>query len=323
MYARRHQGKCDLRRRRDAAPFARPTISPRLIQMSNKLSRRKEVEPTPLGRITGLNRPRSLSPAPAETPAALAAVLHSPAWKKYAPKGVRIFKTLQSNGMVDKVEPTICELDAYFTLTGSVNPTLARAKGALFEQMGVTPTKSYLAVSARGPKEGMSKNGENEDAATFLETISAEQGVFFANENDRGEKRENGVVTEKPTPYQMSTVAWWLWKHVVMKSQDPSIAEKDTDFSKFRYFVRVNIVNKETIEILKAPVLGDITTPKSFTPEDESHDNPFWPLLGSPNGNGIGWFLADHKGSLKGKTIERITAWLSDEDEYHFWATIK
>lgn len=65
-------------------------------------------------------------------------------------------------------------------------------------------------------------------------------------------------------------------------------------------------------EILKeAP--GDNNGPKDFTPGDESEGNAFWPLLGNPNGNGIAWLLADHKKSLKGKTIEKITACYREE----------
>lgn len=299
-----------LNRRRDVL-FGRAIISARPKQMSNKLSRRKVIEPTPLARIAGLDRPRSLYKR----------VEHKPAWIKFAPKGFRYYKMLQEKPMEDAAEPKMCELDDYFDVRKG-NPTAARAKNALFEKIGVTPTKSYYALMVVGPKEGKSKNGEKEKIADFQDTLSTEQGIFFANANDRGERKDkDGVVTQKPIPYQMSTVAWWMWKHTVMQGQDPNIKEEDTDFSNFKYFFRVNIDNPDTTEIL-IEALGDSKEPKEFTPADEGPDNAFWPILGSPNGNTIAWFLADHKKSLKGKGIEKITAWFNGEN-YFFWATIK
>ena len=35
-------------------------------------------------------------------------------------------------------------------------------------------------------------------------------------------------------------------------------------------------------------------------------DNPFWALLGSPNGNGTMNLLTDNKNSLHGKTVAKI-----------------
>ncbi|KAJ4352566.1 uncharacterized protein N0V89_007915 [Didymosphaeria variabile] len=292
--------------------IARAIISARPRQMLKKLSRRNVIEPTSLARVSDLDRIRSLRKR----------VEHKPAWKKFAPKGVKYYKMLQDKPLEDKVEPKMCELDAYFDVS-KTGPTAlrARSKQALFEKLGIASTQSYYAFGAVGPKEGTS-------IADFQETISAEQGILFANANDRGEKKNGkGEVIQKPIPYQMSTVAWWMWKHTVMLSKpqgDPNseMKEEDFDFSNFKYFFRVSIKNHDTLEILEE-ALGKSTAPKEFTPEDQSEDNGFWPLLGSPNGNGIAWFLADHKKSLKGKTIVKLTAWFrEDAGEYHMWATI-
>jgi hypothetical protein len=287
----------------------RRRLEARPKQMSSKYSRRNVIQATPLMRLTAVGRSSSL----------VKRVEHKPSWIKFAPKGLRYYKMLQDKGMEDANDPKMCELDAYFEVR-DLTKSAARAKNKLFEKIGITATKSYYAVTADGPAPGQAKNGEDEKIADFQNTISAEQGVFFANANDRGERKDGDKVTRKPIPYQMSTVAWWMWKKTVM-ADNPDKKEEELDFSNFKYFFRVNIDNPETTEILEE-VLGDSTDPKDFTPEDESQDNAFWPLLGSPNGNTIAWFLADHKKSLNGKTIEKITAWFSGED-YFFWATIK
>ncbi|CAO2649271.1 Nn.00g066560.m01.CDS01 [Neocucurbitaria sp. VM-36] len=291
--------------------FARAITSARPQEMSNKLSRRKVIEPTPLARNAGHDGPRSLYKR----------VEHKPAWIKFAPKGLRYYKMLQEKPMEDAQDPKMCELDDYFNVERG-DPTTPLSKNHLFEKIGLTPTKSYYALMVFGPKKGKSKDGEQEEIGDFQDTLSAEQGVFFANANDRGEEKDaNGVVTRKPIPYQMSTVAWWMWKHTVMLGQDPGIKEEDTDFSNLKYFFRVNIDNSDTIEIL-TEALGDSAEPMEFTPKDEGPDNAFWPLLGSPNGNTIAWLLADHKRSLKGKGIEKITAWRNGRNHF-IWATIK
>lgn len=211
----------------------------------------------------------------------------------------------------------MCEMDAAFRNNKNGPKSLRGFKIDLLKQIGITPTKSYYAFMTFGKKSDGTEVGD------FFNTISAEQGIFFANANDRGERKEHGVITQQPVAYQMSTIAWWLWKHTVMASHAHSVKEDDEDFSDLRYFFRVNIKNEETAEILQH-ALGDENGPKDFTPEDESQNNAFWPILGSANGNGIVWFLADHKKSLKGRTIEKITVWLSEEDHsYNFWATIR
>jgi hypothetical protein len=96
-----------------------------------------------------------------------------------------------------------------------------------------------------------------------------------------------------------------MWKHVFMQGQVSNIREEDTDFSNFKYHFNYNIDNAETSEILEEAV-GESNQPKDFTPEDESRDNAFWLILGSPNGNSIAWFLADHKQSLKGRESRRL-----------------
>lgn len=289
--------------RRHYGLLTRTILSAGPRQMSKKLSRRNAIEPTPLARDSEHDRIRSVQKR----------VEHGPVWKKFAPKGFKYFKMLQDKPVEDSLDPPMCELDAYFEVTKKGPISKPPLDSRLF---GVEPTVSYYQFNAQ--------NKKGNPFGLFQNTVSAQQGIFFATFNDRGEViNDKGEVIQKPLHYQMSTIAWWMWKHTVMLSEPQGkTQEQGYDFSNFKYFARVNIVNEDTIEIVREAV-GDNKEPLEFKPEDESEDNAFWPLLGSPNGNGIAWFLADHKKSLKGKTISKITVWNKDNfDEVHMWATI-
>ena len=169
----------------------------------------------------------------------------------------------------------------------------------------------------RGPKE--------QPIADFSNTISAQEGVFLANGNDRGARTPENLPPDgrDPIEWQFSTVAWWMWKKTVLKD-NPKWEEKpnEADFSGIKSFWRRMIKNADTQEILTEAFQGvePAVITKTWTPEDPDPDkNPFWALLGSPNGNGIQYFLRDNKNALRGKGIKSIKAGLIG-GEWNMWA---
>nr|AHG26157.1 hypothetical protein SLF14_123 [Shiraia sp. slf14] len=283
--------------------YERIFLSGRLKKLSERLSRRKEIQSTTLTRIRSFFKRAE----------------HGASWKKYAPKGKKYYKILQDQPMEDTVKAKMCELDEYFKVTkGDV--LVPGLKKPILEKINIVPTKSYFPIHAIGPVEGKSKAGEQKEISDFMLSISPEQGVIFANAVENGEIKVNGVITQRGIPYQLSTVVWWMWKHIVMQGQSPDTKEEETDFSNVKYFFHYDITNGETSDILKEAI-GNGREPVSFTPQDDSDDNAFWPLLGSPNGNSMAWFFIDNKKSLKGKTIEKITAWFDHRKNYQLWAT--
>ena len=115
----------------------------------------------------------------------------------------------------------------------------------------------------------------------------------------------------KPITWQFSTVAWWMWQKTVLTANPAWAAEPSAaDYSGIRSFWRREIDNADTRAILDECFEGkDISRTQVWTAEDNDQDkNPFWALLGSPNGNGIQYFLTDNKIALNRGRASKVLA---------------
>lgn len=251
---------------------------------------------------------------------------HGAAWQKYAPSGARYYAAWKAKTGPDAVYR--CDFEEVFRFHPISHCRPVRNIRTLLEANNYGTEREYYAINAVGTK--------GNEIAIFSNTISASMGVFLANDNNRGAlpSDKNDPMYDKdypngrqPVPWQFSTVAWLMWQKTVLKAnpawvEDPSKA----DYSGIKSFWRRIISNEETISILDDAFKGeDNTITRTWTPEDTNPDtNAFWPLLGSPNGNGIQYFLTDNKVALKGKGIKSISARMVDESDaarYTMWAT--
>lgn len=255
---------------------------------------------------------------------------HGAAWTKYAPSGVRYYQAWKDKTGPDAVYQ--CNFEDDFEITLPVKLALpARGIRDTLQAEGYGIDREYYAITAIGPK-----NAADGPYADFQNTISSSQGVFLANANNRGalpsdpadpmytDTHPNG---RDPVPWQFSSVAWWMWTKTVL-SQNPQWEANpaNADYSGIKSFWRREIDNPDTKSILDDCFAGkDIHSVQKWTPEDTDIDNnPFWALLGSPNGNGIQYFLTDNKVAVNGKGIVSISATTvvsSDANYYTMWAT--
>lgn len=245
---------------------------------------------------------------------------HGAAWQKYAPSGARYYAAWKAKTGPDAVYR--CDFEETFEINPVSHCRPRPIIRGLLEANNYGTAKEYYAITATGPKDGI--------IAEFSNTISPSTGVFLANANDRGAKPPNEEFPDgrQPVPWQFSTVAWLMWQKTVLLAnpawvEDPSKA----DYSGIKSFWRRTIGNEETVSILdEAFKEKDDTTTQTWTPEDTNPEtNAFWPLLGSPNGNGIQYFLTDNKVAVKGKGIKSISATTIDGDDgrrFTMWATI-
>ncbi|MCJ1471609.1 hypothetical protein MMC13_000249 [Lambiella insularis] len=255
---------------------------------------------------------------------------HGAAWVKYAPSGAKYYKAWQDKTGPDAVYQ--CNFDDDFDVTLPVKfVPPARGIQPALQAAGYGVDREYYAITASGPR-----NAADGPIADFQNTISATQGVFLANANNRGalpSDPQDPMYNPKfpdgrqPVPWQFSSVAWWMWTKTVLK-QNPAWEANpaQADYSGIKSFWRREIDNPDTKSILDDAFDGkDITSTQTWTPKDTDQDtNPFWALLGSPNGNGIQYFLTDNKVALGGKGIISISATTvqsSDANYYSMWAT--
>ncbi|CEJ62700.1 hypothetical protein PMG11_11193 [Penicillium brasilianum] len=230
---------------------------------------------------------------------------HGAAWVKYAPSGARYFKEWQEKTGNDIVYS--CDFDDFFNVVALNRAQPASGIRGILQEAGYGTGREYLAVSIEGPKDN--------PIADFTNTISATQGVFLANTNDRG---------SPPVAWQFSAVAWELWKRTVL-TENPEWKNdmSKADYSGITSFWRREIDNEDTQSILHDAFNDlDINSIQTWYPADTNQDtNPFWALLGSPNGNGIQHFLTDNKVELKGKRVISISAVMRSSGYYTMWAT--
>lgn len=252
---------------------------------------------------------------------------HSKAWDRYWEKGVQYYKEWQDKTGNDVVLP--CDFESYFDIRYNRLREPRSYIRDLLTQEGFNTEREYYATNVVCPKDA--------PIADFTNTVSGTAGVFLANANTRGDTAQ-GI---EPVPCHFSTVAWWLWKKALLsahpewvqaeektKGEDKTEGQEtnqDTskaDYSGIKAFFRRNIDNAETSEILDEVFEGQPEnkvlkwTPDD--PDDPSKDNAFWPLLGSPNGNGVQHFATDNKVALKGKGIVMIKAAIIDHS-YQMW----
>lgn len=101
---------------------------------------------------------------------------------------------------------------------------------------------------------------------------------------------------------QWSDVTWLQWAD--------ETADDITQQRNLKYILHFGIVNDNTEAAIIRAVggrqnLGTWADRRTFLP----HQEAFSALLGTPNGNGVAWFLAQHRAALGQRTVESITVW--------------
>jgi len=232
-------------------------------------------------------------------------------WQRFAPSGTRYYKEWQEKLGDDVSYP--CYLDDVLFFNEPTKLVLpARSIREILTTEDLSIDRNYYAITAKGPK--------NEPIADFQNSISPNGGVFLANGNNRGylpsEPKDPFFEPAFPdgraaVPWHFSSVAWWMWKKTMLTG-NPLWADdtSQADYSGLKALFRRNIDNGNTVAILNEAFDGHgITDILEWTPDNPDEDvNPFWALLGSPNGNGVQYLATDNKVALRGKGIKKIKA---------------
>jgi len=192
--------------------------------------------------------------------------------------------------------------------------------------LGVPAGPDYFQVISYYPKKYTLDNFIGE----FSNTYSPKGGVVVASVNARHQKEDTvpskEVPDEEKAPDNWSSVAWAQWKRGCV-----TMTLGTTDFSNMKIIIRRNVNNGITKGLMMEALGsegksdGQIAYFYPTDPDNKESDNAFWPLLGSPNGNGIIHLLRDHKIVLGSKSITRIGVYFHENSERQYnylWAEL-
>lgn len=226
-------------------------------------------------------------------PKVLVPQAHSPSWTQYAPSGLNYYQNWQAKTGPDRAP--FCTFEDNYIIEDpslTLHPTALRP---VFIDLGIGMTvKNYYWKMALWPKGDYSLAN-----ADFSNNFSPANGVIIAFAKSR-QNNENGP----KCPDNWSEIAWRLWTRFCATAT-PGI----TNYSDLNYVFRSSIDNLATNAILEEAMAGvPAGQVQLWTPDDTSLDNAFWPLLGSPNGNGIIYILTDHELAVNGKGIKSVSA---------------
>lgn len=275
-------------------------------------------------------------------------VEHGDPWKLYAPKGQKYWKDFNDRD-INQPDKDGCDLNRDFSTPENMiklNVVPIRGYRGFLEKLRVPTGLNYFSVFSYWPK-GDKETDQETSVGQFLNTFSPKDGVMIASTNNRHTEPEGTKPPiENITPYHWSEIAWSQWKRGVSEpegiSMNPipkiyanrqliqcvTVSPGTKDYFNLKLIVRNNIKNGETNDIIgeavKGTPAGKIVYFYPTDPENEASDNAFWPLLGSPNGNGMIHLLTDHKAALNGIGITRIGVLIDPERDYEarIWAEL-
>jgi hypothetical protein len=149
-------------------------------------------------------------------------------------------------------------------------------------------------------------------------TVYPSTGALFINMIDRG----RGVLVAVSNHGPAHALAKWgrddvpqpelrRWSDIAyLQWSDPSLAHLPNDL---KYVVRSSIENRETIATIERVVANYCKVDKNWCLYPGSNitwdieDEEAKALLGTPNGSGVAWLLAQHKRELGWKVVQSVT----------------
>jgi hypothetical protein len=149
--------------------------------------------------------------------------------------------------------------------------------------------------------------------AAFSNIIDRNSGILVATSNcgPAHVLAMSGRQDERrPDLQQWSDIAYLQWS-------DPSLAHLLNDL---KYVVRSSIVNCETIAVIERVVANYREVDENWRLYPGSYitwdieDDDAKALLGTPNGNGVAWLLAQHKRELGWKVVQSVTVFWDNLD---------
>lgn len=153
----------------------------------------------------------------------------------------------------------------------------------------------------------------------FNNVYNPAHGTIMAVENSSPKNNDVDVPADEVIPLSnWSDVVFLTWMN---------LCTGQAQMEGMKYIMQVNIISDDTNEVigqmLPSKDLDDLPGYPGVTFDTSSYQGTT--LLGTPNGNGVGWFLAQHKDKLGAtRQVTKIQVWnsASDEEDQAFLGTI-
>jgi hypothetical protein len=168
----------------------------------------------------------------------------------------------------------------------------------------------------------------------FSSVMNGKAGLFIAVNNTSPAtkaKRKEESSTANPTSVPLPPLRHWSDIAYLQWCQLPSMGVSP---SPLRYILRAGVQNQDSIAIMSrvlgftaAPLAYDARNPKRPRWPGKSYKTSTWDaqaLLGTPNGAGVGYLVAQHKDELKIGSVEKVTIYFTNNDDWErvnmlFW----
>ncbi|CAA9962858.1 hypothetical protein PTMSG1_06226 [Pyrenophora teres f. maculata] len=150
-----------------------------------------------------------------------------------------------------------------------------------------------------GHTQGDTLDDEDELLADFCSEIHAKAGILIASYNRAPAYAARVPNTPLPPVQHWSDVAFLQWQY---------LQEDEQGTRGLKYILRESIENEDTLAIVER-----------ITHDLAAGEHLYWPglvldanseqamaLLGTPNGGGVAWMLAQHRQQLGHKVVEKV-----------------
>ncbi|KAI2476620.1 hypothetical protein Ptr902_11967 [Pyrenophora tritici-repentis] len=135
------------------------------------------------------------------------------------------------------------------------------------------------------------------EGAQFLSEIHAQAGILKACSNYAPSHTDRAACVSRPSLAHWSDAAFLQWA---------SMHQDEQGVRSLNYILREDIQNANTLHIA-GHIIRDLpqyhTWPGAVFPDSSDE---CMALLGTPNGSGIAWFLAQHREQLGHKVVDRV-----------------
>ncbi|MCJ1381069.1 hypothetical protein MMC17_004178 [Xylographa soralifera] len=239
-------------------------------------------------------------------------------YSEYMARGRRLWETLSRELATNSPDPPSGSARMHqtwdFRFSEQNNPPSPQIINPL-QSLWLPVGLDYTRVDALTPKGIMAPT-----VSRFHSLFNVENGVIIAEDMFRDEERADEVADQTTVGKEhWSQVTVECWRLLCNSRAAPSNhphAPTSNLFANLRYIFMVLIFSEKTEAVINERLMvhqpGSNGPPVQFLP----NSNAFYVLLGSPNGQGIAYMLAQNKNAFQYKTIKSVT--LQSNTPEHF-----